>query len=74
MTTEADGPIHFLRPAIVPNGQYDGVWGGYQVKFECNGFPYGFRTKDGIRTPAAPCVVTVCFDKVTVEVKKRAAT
>lgn len=42
----------------LPDGVYDGVWGGYVVSFTVDGVEYEVQSKDGIRTPRAPCKVT----------------
>ena len=51
----------------LPDGQYDGRWGGYHVTFVVDGIEYEAQTNIGIRTPNAPCVVTVSGGKMTVE-------
>jgi hypothetical protein len=42
----------------VPDGTYEGVWGGYRVTFEVEGVKHEAETLDGIRTPRASCTVT----------------
>lgn len=51
----------------LPNGEYKGVWGGYNVSVVIAGSKYFLKTDNGIRTPSADCLVHVCDGKVTVE-------
>jgi hypothetical protein len=39
-------------------GSYDGIWSGYQVKFEANQNQYMFEVVDGIRG-ISPCKVEI---------------
>ncbi len=64
MSTEAT----MMHPQMMPNGSYDGVWGGYHVDFVVEGVLYTARTKIGIRTPAAKCKVVICDSHVTVDI------
>lgn len=64
MNTEATMP----HPQMMPNGIYDGVWGGYHVDFLVEGALYKAQTKIGIRTPAAKCKVRICDGIVTVDI------
>lgn len=57
-----------VDPKTLPNGEYIGTWGGYQVDVYINNVLYRLITEDGIRTPAAKCVVTIRDGEVTVEV------
>lgn len=43
----------------LPDGEYRGTWGGYEVTINMDTFQLELRTEEGIRTPAAPCVVYV---------------
>lgn len=51
----------------LPDGVYDGIWGGYVVRFVVNGVDYEAQTRDGIKTPRAACKVTSKNGKLTVE-------
>jgi len=51
----------------LPDGTYDGTWGGYHVCFSVAGIEYELQTTDGIRTPSAPCKVVVHEGGITVE-------
>lgn len=53
----------------IPDGSYEGTWGGYVVRFSCGGMFHQGRTDKGIRTPSAPCVVTARNGQLTVETK-----
>lgn len=54
---------------VIPDGVYDGIWGGYRVRFYVDGVKYEANTSDGIRTPCAECTVTVKDGLITVEAK-----
>lgn len=43
----------------LPDGEYSGMWGGYVAVIDMDEFQIEFRTEEGIRTPATPCVVMV---------------
>lgn len=63
--------LNFRRsdPATLPDGEYEGTWGGYVVKVIFNGIEYRGDTNVGIRTPCAPCIVTVLNGEMSVKVK-----
>lgn len=48
------------------SGDYEGVWGGYVVRFQAEGLIYEGQTNIGIRTMAAPCIVTITEKGATV--------
>lgn len=54
----------------LPDGVYDGVWGGYVVRFAIDGIDYEAQTKDGIRTPRAECKITITDGNLSVEVAR----
>lgn len=54
----------------LPDGIYDGIWGGYRVTFEVGGIAYEAQTQDGIRTPRAECKVTSKDGRLSVEVAR----
>ena len=54
----------------LPDGVYDGVWGGYVVRFSVDGIDYEAQTKDGIRTPRAECKITSKDGNLSVEVAR----
>jgi hypothetical protein len=45
--------------STLPNGEFDGIWGGYEVKATIHGEKYRFRVDNGIRTPRAECIVFI---------------
>lgn len=53
----------------IPDGTYEGNWGGYVVTFRVGSETYEAKTKDGIRTPHCPCVVTVSGGQIEVRAK-----
>lgn len=53
----------------LPNGIYDGVWGGYEARVETLGLTFVFTTERGIRCVSCPCTLTINGYSVTVEVK-----
>jgi hypothetical protein len=69
MATTATGLRRTEDVERLPDGIYDGIWGGYVVRFSVNGSEYEAKTGVGIRTPCAPCKVTSKDGKLTVESK-----
>ena len=59
--------IECMIPSFLPVGEYRGVWGGYIVRVKHDGKKYRMKTSVGIRTPKAPCIVTVGLDGTSVE-------
>lgn len=57
-----------FHPASLPNGTYNGTWGGYEVTVKIDGVIYRMKTEYGIRTPCASCVVVVENGVITVSV------
>lgn len=53
--------------SVLPDGEYKGTWGGYEVTVEIAGLVYRMKTENGIRTLSAPCVVRVENGSVTVD-------
>lgn len=43
----------------IPDGDYDGYWGGCVVWFVCQEREYELLVDEGVKTPMAPCVVHV---------------
>lgn len=56
-------------PASLPNGEYQGTWGGYEVDTKINGHTYRLHTERGIRTFAARCRVIIKDGQITVETR-----
>jgi hypothetical protein len=52
-----------------PEGEYNGFWGGYRVRFDVDGSEYECKMRDGIRTPAARCTVRVKNGSITAKIK-----
>jgi len=42
----------------IPVGEYRGIWGGYYAEIKVGEKLYRLKTKEGIRTPSAECLVT----------------
>ena len=59
MKTPATQLRRIVNVSTIPDGVYDGVWGGYCVNFSVDGVEYEAQTLEGIRTPRAECKVTV---------------
>ena len=43
----------------LPQGEYKGTWGGYNVRFEHEGRKFEAKTSVGIRTPNTSCIVMI---------------
>lgn len=54
----------------LPDGEYEGTWGGYVINATVNGMSVRFKTKWGIRGVNIPCVVIVNNGSVIVEEKQ----
>lgn len=48
-----------VNPRELPNGEYPGIFGGYEVVTLIDGAPYRFETEHGIRTFNMPCTVII---------------
>ena len=68
METAATELRQVASPTSLPDGIYDGVWGGYIVRFSVDGVEYEARTEIGIRTLRAPCRVSVMQGIITVSI------
>jgi hypothetical protein len=51
----------------LPDGEYKGIWGGYEAIVEIDGLQYRLKTKNGIRTKSAPCIVCIKDGEATIE-------
>lgn len=51
----------------IPNGEYEGVWGGYGAHALVDGEVIRFETEVWIRTTALPCTVCVRDGRVTIK-------
>ncbi len=51
----------------LPDGEYKGTWGGYEAIVEIDGLQYRLKTKKGIRTTSAPCVVCIKDGEATID-------
>lgn len=58
--------VREVDPKKIPNGSYDGIWGGYVVNVTIKGVDYELATDVGIRTPRAACTVHVSDGVITV--------
>ena len=61
--------VSMISLSDIPDGEYQGVWGGYEVRVMIQDKTYQFTTNDGIRTMDAPCIVTAKDGKIIVKVK-----
>jgi hypothetical protein len=57
MKTNNNGP--FWQEAQIPDGVYEGMWGGYEVRMKVNGNAIKFNTNSGVRGLNIPVTVTV---------------
>lgn len=46
-------------PSTLPDGYYQGTWGGYVIEVRYNGKAYDLRTEDGVRGVGINVVVHV---------------
>ena len=58
--------VREVEISALPPGEYRGTWGGYEASVEIEGVQYHLVTRDGIRTPSAPCIVTIRDGSVTI--------
>lgn len=54
----------FQIPVKIPDGQYTGRWGGYEINFEHDGQPVNVRTKIGVRGINIPCTFRIVDGKL----------
>jgi hypothetical protein len=61
MTTTKIKSLDLIIPTEggVPDGDYQGLWSGYEVRVIINEQGYRLHTEDGIRGLNIPCVVRV---------------
>lgn len=59
----------FWQQATIPDGVYDGIWGGYEVKMKVNGTAVKFNTKSGVRGINIPVTVTVTDGEAKIRTK-----
>ena len=71
MATKAIEVKRVEKDIHLPDGVYDGIWGGYQVTFEVAGIQYEAKTESGIRTPRAKCYVTIKDGRVSVALPEK---
>ena len=64
MTTQSTGS--FWQETQIPDGVYEGRWGGYEVEMMVNGNLVKFDTKSGVRGTNIPVTVTVTNNKAKV--------
>jgi hypothetical protein len=57
----------------LPDGEYKGIWGGYEAIIEIDGLQYRLKTEKGIRTNSAPCVVCIKDGEATIEATQQSA-
>ncbi len=66
MDATVTNPVVPVDPDDIPDGTYDGVWGGRVVMFDARGKTYLADASEGIRAIKAPCRVTVKAGRITV--------
>lgn len=59
-----------VNPNTLPDGEYDGHWGGYRAECVIHGSVYTFVTVEGIRTPRAPATITIRDGVINVVAKQ----
>jgi hypothetical protein len=69
----SNGDISILPVDIskLPDGEYKGIWGGYEAIIVIDGLQYRLETEKGIRTNSAPCVVCIKDGEATIEATQR---
>ena len=67
-TTNAEN-LRCVDGVTVPDGDYEGTWGGYRATFEFEGRRYECDTKRGIRTPSVPAIIRISQSGISVSVK-----
>lgn len=55
----------------IPDGTYEGTWGGYMVRFQIGGKSFEGRTSEGVRTPSCPCLITVAGNRISLATKDK---
>lgn len=68
--SQLKNPLLEVEPKEIPDGVYDGIWGGYNVKVFVGDKVYWLTSDIGIRTTASPCVITKDDCGFTVETKE----
>ena len=66
------GIVEVSRKQIVagkdlPDGVYEGTWGGHEVKVSIEGIEYNIETDIGVRTFGMPCVVRIKAGEITID-------
>jgi hypothetical protein len=61
------GPFILTRVVFVPNGVYQGTWGGYRVTMKLGEDNVEFNTDDGVSGLDVPVTVTIQNGVATVE-------
>ena len=54
-----------------PDGEWDGVWSGYVVRWETEHGQYEAKSKNGVRGINVSCVVTVTNGQFSCKAKSR---
>lgn len=55
--------------AEIPDGEYQGKWGGYTVTFKVDGKRHEAKTSIGVRCIDCPCTVVVRGGQIQVNAK-----
>lgn len=59
-----DSTIRYRMPVNVPDGTYDGKWGGYRLVWQVDGNEVDIQTKIGVRGINIPVRFSVIDGKV----------
>jgi len=68
MKTAAYNVEEITIPPSIPDGIYDGIWGGYEIVFYACGKTFKAKTEEGVRGFGIKCAVSVCNGKITVSI------
>ncbi len=58
------------QPAILPDGKYTGIWGGYIVEIKVNNKTYELTSEEGVRGSGIKVIVEIVDGKATFEETK----
>ena len=64
--------VEDVDPEYLPNGDYEALWGGYEVETVINGKKHRIYTTTGVRGMNIPCIVRVLNGVVSVWTLERA--
>lgn len=47
------------QPATIPDGIYQGIWGGYKIEVKIKDKTYEMTTEEGVRGINVPVIITI---------------